>query len=80
MAPLATSVELSFSLMHRYRRSFLPTCSSLQSHFPISLHALEFARCWCAYFWLVLRIPFLAGHHVIVPQCMGGWIGPYSLD
>eukprot|EP01018_Ginkgo_biloba_P034399 Gb_34581 [translate_table: standard] len=59
MAPLATSVELPFFVMHRYRGSFLPTCSSLHFPSPISLHALEFAPCWCACFWLVLRILFL---------------------
>eukprot|EP01018_Ginkgo_biloba_P017065 Gb_09126 [translate_table: standard] len=27
---------------------------------------------------LVLHIPLLAGHHVIVPQRVGGWTGPYG--
>eukprot|EP01018_Ginkgo_biloba_P032602 Gb_24512 [translate_table: standard] len=27
---------------------------------------------------LVLCIPLLAGHHVIIPQRIGGWIGPYG--
>eukprot|EP01018_Ginkgo_biloba_P031097 Gb_02692 [translate_table: standard] len=29
---------------------------------------------------IVMRIPLLVGHYVIIPQCMGGWTGPYSLD
>eukprot|EP01018_Ginkgo_biloba_P012022 Gb_13381 [translate_table: standard] len=29
---------------------------------------------------LVLRIPLLVGHHVTVPQRVGGWAGPFGDD